>query len=167
VADFVVDSKAVEAMIGRANLTLSPAGLEAFLLTDGLEFFRLRARSRFREEGDDAVGKWAPLHPATVDIRRKDGYGGEHPINIRTGGLYEFITQTVPFAVAGGDFAFMSFPANIENRKMREKLIQAQAGNAFGDNNSPARPVVGANETDLAGLLNRLGAWFVERMVGF
>lgn len=41
----------------------------------------------------EGFGKWAPLAPRTVEERIALGYGGEHPILVRTGSLRDSLTR--------------------------------------------------------------------------
>src|SRR3954453_12601525 len=70
-------------------------GMEAWLAADIGPYLAKRAGERFAQEGDDVVGAWAPLKPATVAIRQFSNYpvSGEHPINRRSGELENWVVQ--------------------------------------------------------------------------
>lgn len=61
-------------------------------------------QKNFRSEGA-LIGGWAALADATVENRLYQGYGGAHPIMIRSGGLMEM--STTFFATADGTSAQM------------------------------------------------------------
>jgi hypothetical protein len=67
--DIFGDTKGVDVLLDRLMVTLSPEGLAAFLGSTVEPYFRKRAAIRFRDEGDDVSGKWAPLLESTKEIR--------------------------------------------------------------------------------------------------
>jgi hypothetical protein len=130
--------------------------LSIFLEEEFKPYLVERIRNRFANEGDDVVGTWAPLSPVTEQWRawgRERQFwsvGDDHPINQRTREMYDYLTEgtwQVYTGGAGQGSAVLSSPTNRNNdRKMREKLSQAQRGRG----SSPSRPVLGMNEADLA-----------------
>ena len=84
----------VERMLDQLNAAVSPEGLATFLKVKVEPYVQARAKQRFANEGDDVAGMWAPLTPATQQIRAQLGYGPTGPINRRTGELENYITQT-------------------------------------------------------------------------
>lgn len=117
----------------------------AFLSGPVAEFLQERARRRFAAEGDDAVGKWAPLKEATVNIRLSQNYGGEHPINRRTGELERWVVDGGWNAYPTSYGAEMAYPGSIPTGELLEKVQVAQRG----DDRAVARPVLGLTDTDL------------------
>lgn len=160
--DLTGDSKYVEKMIDHLDQKLGPQGLTSFLAMSVFPYLLNRAQQRFQNEGDDAVGKWAPLAPATEVIRQTMGYGGAHPINVRTGELERYITQgSVTSSVrASGLGAFLQHPASPPTGKLKSKLKTAQQGDPSFGRGVPPRPVLGMNETDLGYIMTAL-AFFV------
>lgn len=152
------DAQYVNALINHLDLKLGASGMTAFLSATVFPYLKTRAKQRFQNEGDDAVGKWTPLAPATEVIRQSMGYGGAHPINIRSGELERYITQgSGQGAVrATPDGALLQHPANPPQGKLKSKLTTAQKGNPKFGRGVPARPVLGMNETDLGFVLAEL-----------
>lgn len=162
--DLIGDVKYVTKMIDHLDQKLGPQGLTAFLSMTVYPYLLNRAKERFQDEGDDAVGKWAPLAPATEVIRQSMGFGGAHPINVRTGELERYITQgSVSSSVqASGLGAFLQHPANPPSgKKLKSKLKTAQQGDPAFGRGVPARPVLGMNETDL-GFIMAAMAFYVS-----
>jgi len=139
----------IEESLENLDETISPAGLTAFLTTFmGPELAR-RAENRFANEGDDAVGAWAPLAPSTIGYwRPSQGYPSD-PINYRSGELYRWVTQSGWDAVPTGDGAILRFPGSTPSSGTLFKKVQvAQFG--MEDPRTPARPVLGLSTADLA-----------------
>jgi hypothetical protein len=157
----VVDQAGVQAMLLRLQDALSPTGVGQFLATAVDPILRNRAIERFRAEGDDAVGQWLPLAAYTQSVRASMGYGPAHPINRRTGRLENYITQT-PSNVqmfAGG--ARLEYPGTPASGTTADKVRTAQVGTA--NPNTPPRPVLAVNHTDLElvllGLATHIRDW--------
>lgn len=162
--DLTGDAEYVEKMIDHLDQKLGSQGLTSFLSMSVYPYLLRRAKERFQNEGDSAVGKWAPLAPATEVIRTQMGYGGSHPINVRTGALERYITQgTVTSAVQATPVgAFLQHPAHAPSGKLAKKLKGAQQGDATaGHRGAPPRPVLGMDEVDLGFVMAQL-AFFVE-----
>lgn len=149
--DLTGDAQYVHKMITHLDQKLGPQGLTAFLAMTVLPYMTQRASERFQNEGDDVVGKWAPLAPATEVIRQQMGFSGAHPINVRTGELERYITQGSPSAsvVASPMGAFMQHPANAPTGRLKNKVKVAQQGDPSFGRGVPPRPVLGMNEADL------------------
>lgn len=139
---------------------ISPAGLEAFLMAQADPWIRMRAKERFDGEGDDATGKWAPLKSATINIRQGLGYGGAHPINVRTGTMEEFLTTHRSVVWEESDGATLQYPGTIPGGELGAKLKRAQQG----DTRAKARPVIGMSPTDTAAIMTRLERYILEGM---
>jgi hypothetical protein len=157
------DASYVHRMLDHLDNKLGPQGLTAFLSMTVFPYLMDRAKQRFQDEGDDVVGKWAPLAPATEVIRQSMGYGGAHPINVRTGELERYITQGSPSASVQASplGAFLQHPASAPSGKLKSKVKTAQQGDPkFGRNGTPPRPVLGMNEVDLGYVMTAL-AFFV------
>jgi hypothetical protein len=158
------DFKSTYEVLERLEHSVSPLGLGFFLSVGVLQHITDRAESRFRAEGDDAVGKWAPLTPGTENIRQNLGYGAAHPINRRTGDLEDLITQanansTVSVNPIG---AVLEHPA-LPSGKLEDKLRTAQMGDSSQPGYQPTvpRPVIALNEADLVWVLSAL-AYYIE-----
>lgn len=116
-----------------------------------------RAQDRFANEGDDAVGAWAPLEAATHSIRRSRGFPGEHPINHRTGELERHIVGSGWSIVSSPMLAELEFPGSVPTGKLHDKVKTAQEGSSSPL--TPPRPVVGVNEADLAFVLGAMATY--------
>jgi hypothetical protein len=152
----IVDADSAQMMLRRIMSRLSPIAMAAWMHAVVGPYLRERAQARFASEGDDVVGKWAPLAPATVHIRETSGYGGAHPINVRTTELEQYITGGDPLVVATAGDALMTWPGSPPSGDVLEqKVVIAQVG----DRRTPARPVVGINERDLMFVLSALSVY--------
>jgi hypothetical protein len=157
------DADYVEKLLDHLDQKLGPQGLTTFLSMTVYPYLLRRAKERFQNEGDDVVGKWAPLAPATEVIRQTMGYGGAHPINVRTGELERYITQgSITSSVQATPVgAFLQHPSKAPTGKLKKKLKGAQQGDpTSGFRGAPPRPVLGMDEVDLGFVMAQL-AFFV------
>lgn len=147
----------VENVLMRLNMALSPVGMMGFLSTTVAPFIRRRASARFAGEGDDVVGKWLPLAESTVDIRSRMNLpiGGEHPINQRTGDLYDYITESPADVQPLPMGAQLTYPGVAATGWLEEKVKTAQTGKTHPA--TPPRPVLGLGVQDLAFVMGSLG----------
>jgi phage gpG-like protein len=84
--ELVIDRK-LQALEGRTR-DMRPAYPEV------IRIFRDLARQAFASEGaSTASGQWAPLKPATIADRERQGFPGEHPILQRTRTLMRSLTE--------------------------------------------------------------------------
>jgi hypothetical protein len=158
--EIVGNDRGVQAMLEAVDSALSPVGLAAFLYGEVGPYIKERAANRFSGEGDDVVGRWAPLQPATVDIRESQGYGGDHPINKRTGQLEEYITKGNVWVTTSAGVGMLQYPKGVPTDKaLQQKMSTAQRGRTSPK--TVARPVLGLNEKDLSVVLTML-AFHIE-----
>jgi hypothetical protein len=153
-----VDVFDVTRMMDYAILATSGARLVQFMEEDVVEHFHTETMLRFVHEGDRKSGNWQPLADATQDIRIALGYGGDSPINERTGDLKDFVTTEYSI-LFGEDWAEVTIPGDTDNPLTAKKLQTAQQGssdNHLGYGSTPPRPVLAADDTDLEELLVRL-----------
>jgi hypothetical protein len=150
----VGDTSGVQAMLMHLHNKLSPGNMASFLLGNVDPFLRTRASARFSGEGDDVVGSWAPLQPATQAIRVNKGYGADHPINRRTGELERYITGTMGSVAVTPLGSVLTSPGTPPSGELADKVSTAQSGRAFP--RTVPRPVLGVNERDLAAVLTML-----------
>lgn len=150
----VGDVAGVQAMLSHLESKLHPPQMGMFLQAYVEPYLQKRAGDRFSNEGDDAVGKWAPLKPATEGIRSSQGYGSAHPINRRTGELEDYIRNTPGSVLIHPAGANLTYPGTPASGELADKVSTAQGGRA----NPPTlpRPVLGMNTTDLAAVLTML-----------
>lgn len=147
------NDEGVQRMLEVLDTALNPVAIAAFLGAAVGPYLEKRAEARFADEGDDAVGQWAPLKEVTVGIREAQGYGAG-PINHRSGELEEYITGSGSAIVAHSWGASLTFPGASPVGELEEKVRTAQQGKDY-----PAtvpRPVLGISETDLVYVLTAL-----------
>lgn len=151
---YQVDDKSVETLFADLYAVLAPPAIGAFLGSTIDPYLRQRAQERFQSEGDDVVGAWLPLTSATQKIRASQGYGSAHPINHRTGKLEAYITESPNQISVHSLGATLTLPGNRPTGEMKRKVETAQVGKVYP--NTPARPVLGMNERDLAFTMSAL-----------
>lgn len=150
---FEVNDRQVTRLLANLDTALSPAGIAGFLGATVDPYLRERAQRRFDNEGDDVVGKWVQLAGATQQIRASQGYGPSHPINKRTGDLEAYIVDAPHRLTVDAIGATLVLPGAPASGVLRTKVITAQRGQTAtqgGKRETPARPVLGMNERDLA-----------------
>jgi hypothetical protein len=166
-ADFeiVVDVEAAGVItdLQRLHDRVGASGLEQFLITHTHPFLQSRASNRFDNEGDDAVGQWAPLGPATQAIRSALGYGSSHPINVRTGEMRGFVEGSAADIVGGADSAILFFPERNMSSTVAKKMTTAQMGASFPA--TPARPVVAVSNVEEEIITRDLASYLMEGLV--
>lgn len=154
------ERRGVEAMLAHLETKISPPGLVTWMEASVDPWLRDRARQRFAGEGDDVTGPWLPLAPFTQQVRADQGYGAEHPINVRTGEMEDYITgpgNSYPTALG----ATLEAPGAGVTPEMAEKVVTAQVGSDTVPI-TPARPVLGVNARDLEAVLVTLATWIQE-----
>jgi hypothetical protein len=161
-----VDSAEVERMLDGVRLRMSRDRIPMFLDNVVANYLRQRVDERFRDEGDDVVGKWAQLRKATTQIRKSQGYGAAHPINRRGGALYRYVRS---YRVQQSN-STLTMPYNRGAGKLtNKKLLVAQAGGFAPRISTPGppspvvpRPVLGINERDADAITTKLQRWIME-----
>lgn len=148
------DTKGVDAMLTHLAAKLDPAFMGAWLQTEVGPYLSQRAKARFGGEGDDVVGQWAPLSPATQNIRASQGFSAAHPINNRTGELENYITNTPAAVSINPAGATLTYPGTPPSGELADKVSTAQSGRAVP--NTVPRPVLGVNTTDLQAVLTMM-----------
>lgn len=164
------DASSVEFFLDRINTALNPVALVEFLTGQVVPWLNARGAERFRGEGDDVVGKWQPLQMSTQleRIRGKQqglwDIGPDHPINVRTHELEDYITHSLGYTLPSSLGATLTYPDPKDaNASIKEKMKTAQQGRT-----SPStvpRPVLGINERDLAYVLQRLATHVMGKEV--
>jgi hypothetical protein len=158
--ELVGDAVEVERMLVYLDSIFSGPGVVAFLAGNVGPYLRDRARDRFFQEGDSASGAWAPLSPASQEVRSRLQVGADHPINRRTGELEEYITQsqwTVSMNALGATLSYPDEPP--KTLSLKEKMRRAQEGSDHPP--TVARPVLGVDEVDLAYVVSIL-VFFIQ-----
>lgn len=165
-AGIIVDvaEEQAEAMFDAAQEAFSGPQMGMFLKQVMEPWVQRRARHRFQGEGDDVTGPWAPLQPATEDIRESMGFPPSHPINVRTGELYQHITGSEGYVAAGLNHAELVYPNNSPSGgDLADKMRVAQTGN-YRDPRTPKRPVLGLGVIDMEFMLVQLSQWFTRQV---
>lgn len=150
----VTDEEALFALT-RLDTLLNPQTLAVFMAEVVDPYMHQRIRERFDSEGDDASGKWAALRAATQAYRAQQGYGAEHPINVRTGELRSFMEDTPGRAVPDPAGANLFLPGRGASTEVAKKLRTAQGAKQ----GVVARPVLAMNETDTLAVVSELEAY--------
>jgi len=147
-----VDDSHLEALMVRLQSALSPIGMQALLRGPVKEHLQKRIAQRFASEGDDMTGPWEPLKDATVALRESQGFPGDHPINFRTGEMYEYLTSGPEDFTGSTTVSVLTMPGDAGSTEVREKVRTAQQGLAYP--NTVPRPVLGLDEEDAAVILS-------------
>lgn len=150
------DQRQVMRMLTKLNTSLDPNEIAIWLGAVVDPYIRKRARDRFKSEGDDVTGKWAPLLGPTQYIRSNAGFGAAHPINKRTGELEAYITGST-HRLASAPVATLTLPGKAPKGELFKKVKTAQRGR-FQPPTVP-RPVLGVNERDLATVMTELSLY--------
>jgi len=151
------DARQVHRMLEHLGTSLAPPAVGTWLGMTVDPWIRQRARERFRREGDDVTGPWAPLKMATQQIRSQQGYGSAHPINRRTGRLEAYITGGPNRITIHSLGATLYLPGNPPFGELKTKVETAQFGKVKPS--TVARPVMGMNERDLLAVLTDLSLY--------
>lgn len=156
------DVAGVQRMISHLDTALNPVAIATFLGGVVAPYLGERAESRFSNEGDDVVGRWAPLQASTEMFREQGrnqglwGVGDAHPINVRTHELELYITSGVGNTTPTPSGAILQYPnpSAGSSRSLREKMKTAQQGRQKP--RTVPRPVIGLNERDMTFVLMAL-----------
>jgi phage gpG-like protein len=129
------DPHAVDDILRFADMVRRASPLvEADMLRELGDIVARAAADNFSGERS-AQGAWRPLAPATVSERMRLGYGGEHPILVRTGEYRESFTGGAGWAEESthqGNVWRLSFGSDDYRAAWHE----------YGGYNLPARPVL-------------------------
>ncbi len=153
-----VNSLSIDNLIFNLFMAVSGPSLADFLIDDAHKHFVDEIYMRFVHKGDDKSGQWAPLHDATIDIRRALGYPNDNEINVRTGDLLRFVVESYDI-LAGPMYAQMDLPGAPPTEALADKLRRAQRGsddNILGYGPTIPRPILALDMTDMATLLGLL-----------
>lgn len=152
-----VNADEVMQVIDRINQKLSGAGLSEYMVSVVAPFFKQRAANRFAAEGDSASGQWAALKWPTQVTRVLMGYFPDHPINVRSGNLRDWmVANDGEITKISAASAQLTWPGDVGG-ELEAKFTTAQAGK--GDPPTVARPVAAADDADLMWILSGLQHW--------
>jgi len=154
-----VNSADTDAVCARLIALLSPPGLEEFMHVGPDQILHERIAQRFDNEGDDVVGQWAQLRPSTVAIRTAKGFDGAHPINRRTGEMYDFLMEPGRVGSDKGGTA-LQIPGRAASGELFDKIKTAQVGRRTPPVTGRRR-VLGMNEKDAEAILERFNTWII------
>jgi len=146
IVDVRIDTAQVQAIMAILQARLSSPGLHGWLHGVMVPFLQNRAINRFANEGDEVTGKWTPLKASTVMIRQAHGHPGDHPINVRTGQMRNFIVAAPGSTKGSAGYAALTWPGPVPTGKMMTKVQTAQVGNPGA--NTVARPILGVGPND-------------------
>lgn len=170
-----VEEDQVLEMLFRLEVATSQVGIASWATTEIDPWLQMRAADRFDREGDAASGAWVPLSSFTSEWRDEGGFPAEHPINVRTGALRDYITHEAEGdwftrGLNAGQYVWPGAALPYTNH-ITAKLKTAQLGVPRGENpkfpnsSTPRRPVVAVDATDMRALLESY-ANYVETFVG-
>lgn len=162
---FWIDEDSATTAITALERVLSGPSLVQFMKADVEPWLRMRARRRFANEGDEVVGQWAPLRPATHQYRRAQGFGEDHPINERTGHLLGLVTRGLNEIRSTPESAVIFMPGRGGTWLDKKKFRTAQQGSR-GPRNTVARPVLALGTADLVHTLTDLSLYITEGVAG-
>jgi hypothetical protein len=120
--------------------------------------------NRFRNNGDSASGKWAPLSQYSINRRRAGVQSGEYKvglrnnqINRRTYELYDWVVTDSWKVAPSGSGAALVYPGSLPgDALLTEKLFTAQHGKAKPL--TVARPVLGIGPRQGARMVTMMAA---------
>lgn len=160
---FDVDRAGATAVTAELMHRLEAQELVDFLRQKIEPYVKLRIEGRFASEGDDVTGAWDPLKVATQLIRASHGFPPDHPINVRTSRMKDFLLLSPADIKVQGPEVQLTHPGPTGDRSLQEKIQTAQSG-ASSPNTRP-RPVLGLNENDLLFITSELAAYLVDGII--
>lgn len=165
-ATIEVEADDVLAVLRQVELATNTIGLREFLGGPVVEWLQERADHRFASEGDDASGQWPDLTWGTQQIREALGFPREHPINVRTGDLRDWVVNSDGKVSALGPLgAELEWPGTAPDAEIESKFKVAQKGANYGENpmfptsGTVPRPVARVNAVDLEAVLEAYVMW--------
>lgn len=87
----------------------------------------------FAQEGIPGVHKWRGLHITTVRRRKQQGFGGWHPILVRTGALFESLYEGITTVGRGANRSII-----LTSKDWRFPILHAGMASV----NIPSRPML-------------------------
>lgn len=164
--DFTLDDKNLYRAVWALMQATSPAGTAIFLDQVYLRWIKERVLGRFQAEGDDVSGPWEPLAEATVATYRPNQGFSPSPINVRTGAMRAWATESDARFFFKGNTVSMRYPGNVPRGELRKKVLTAQAGRPKGVTGpkTPPRPILGFGPLDLATAVRQYSHWITDFM---
>lgn len=153
--DIDVDIADVKHMLAQVRRRYTHEGLRGFLEGDVVPYIEGTIEHRFENEGDTLTRAWKPLKDKTNEWRRKYGFPEAHPINVRTGELFDYVMSSKVTVATG--IAQVSFPAYEAGGNLATKFMTAQQGKAKP--RTPKRPVLAFGKRDEKKIESLLLKW--------
>lgn len=161
------DSRDIETRLAGMQRAFANDQMALWLVAGVDPILRHRTAERFADEGDDISGKWQSLKPYTVDERKRTGFPGEHPINVRTGSLKKHLLESPPRVATHTLGATMWSPGGDGGGDTANKVKIAQQGGKTPEGwPVPARPVLGVGPMDLEVVLLSLAVHIARHQPG-
>lgn len=157
---FETDANSATGVFDTLDARMQDTGLIEFMEDHVDPYLRRRIANRFLAEGDDVSGHWHPLTRATELIRARQGFPPQHPINVRTRQMKDFLISTPSQVRSSGPEVILTHPPPIASGEINRKIATAQGGKANPP--TPARPVIGVNENDLLYITSSLTAYLIR-----
>lgn len=163
-----VDTLDVDRLVGSVYASVTPQQMYLFLGTKVRTYLREDIIKRFEDRGDSKSGNWPWLSDATREIRARQGFKPDLPINVRRGQMFTELIDNYHTSVGGGG-ATLQVPGPVNDPFVRRKIETAQVGSNnnpianFGP--TPPRPVLAVNEGDLAAILGLLQHHVMEFVI--
>lgn len=150
----------VNKLLRYTAVVFSTIGIATFMQAVVGPYIQDRTEKRFQSEGDDVSGPWAALQASTQEVRTRYQLGPDHPINVRTGEMEQWLTEGNWKIVESGFGVTLTYPGGTPNQAVQEKMRTAQIGRA----NPPTVPrvVLALNERDLAYFMSSLAFWYAN-----
>jgi hypothetical protein len=163
----VGDTRSADRLLDGLEAAMSEQAITYNFLQDRVyPILEQRARERFAAEGGEEVGgAWAALQPYTIEDRVSKGFGAG-PINVRTGEMKRHILDRPPEVYPHTLGGTLYFPKRGGSATALEKVETAQMGKREGNAYTPARPVLGVSEYDMALILVAFGVHLRENQLG-
>lgn len=154
----MVDRSEVDRTMKRIDKALDPRRIYAWMQGPLEQILQEQTDERFADE-QWSGGPWPALKPRTEQIRQSLGFQPDHPINVRYGELFDWLTENPNPAVQiiGGNMTQMTFPGQAPSKLEEKKLSVAQKGarpsKAESRGAVPARPVLELSGANIATVL--------------
>lgn len=144
--DITVDAAQTQRIFTGLARNLLNQNIEDWLRDEIDPYIRGRIERRFANQGDDVVGAWLPLAPATERIRAAKGFPPSYPINERTHYMRDWLVGYEGDVTATAVDVTLTHPAQAAAPLTQQKIATAQGGKSYPQ--TPPRPVIGVNRVD-------------------
>lgn len=122
---------------------------------------------RFASETGPGGEKWAPLAEYTQEMREQGGFGPAHPINVRTGAMKRHLLDSQPSIVPTPMQVTYKYPGDTGDADMQSKVRTSSiGGQQKGFRDTPPRPILGLDESDLGLVLMNISLHIADFQPG-